>query len=389
MSTPPKMILPVISTCNFLIGVGAFVIIGVLEPLGSGLNVAPERAGILMTVYALAYAVLSPLLVSMTGHIGRRRVMTFGLCVFLVSALMSATAQSLGMLAAARVIAAAGAGMFTPVGAAVVAGLFPEEQRARVLAAAMFGFTLAQVIGVPAGAWVAYTFGWRFAFWGVVILNIPCIFLIWTYVPAGLKFQPVTLRDLREVLADARMMLAISFTGLFLGAIYVLYTYLTPLFSQLMGMERDLISITLVVGGIGAVLGNILGGYMADTLGWFKTLVILCCSQMLIMPLYSTLPISLTAFFALSVIWSVAGWSFMAGQQMRLIGLAGPKAPVVLALTAAFIYIGAALGSFIGALVIARFGLDGLGIAAGACASLALVNVLLSARFPPQGHSPS
>ncbi|MFT6023545.1 MAG: DHA1 family inner membrane transport protein [Ascidiaceihabitans sp.] len=384
MSSTPKFILPVISTCNFLIGVGAFVIIGVLEPLGASLGVAPERAGILMTVYALAYAVLSPVLVSLTGHIGRRRVMTFGLVVFLFSAILSAMATSLPMLAVARVFAAAGAGMFTPVGAAVVAGLFPEDQRARVLAAAMFGFTLAQVLGVPAGSWVAYTFGWRFAFWGVVILNLPCIFLIWTFVPAGLKFQPVSLGDLRSILGNGRMMLAIGFTGLFLGAIYVLYTYFTPMLSQMMGMGRDGITFILVLSGIGAVAGNIIGGIMADRLGWYKTLIILCCAQMILMPIYSFLPLAIPGFVVLTVAWSIAGWSFMAGQQMRLIGLAGPMAPVVLALTAACIYIGAAIGSAIGALVIARFGIQGLGIAAAICASFALANLILSARFPPK-----
>lgn len=384
MSSTPKFILPVISTCNFLIGVGAFVIIGVLEPLGASLGVAPERAGILMTVYALAYAVLSPVLVSLTGHIGRRRVMTFGLVVFLFSAILSAMATSLPMLAVARVFAAAGAGMFTPVGAAVVAGLFPEDQRARVLAAAMFGFTLAQVLGVPAGSWVAYTFGWRFAFWGVVILNLPCIFLIWTFVPAGLKFQPVSLGDLRSILGNGRMMLAIGFTGLFLGAIYVLYTYFTPMLSQMMGMGRDGITFILVLSGIGAVAGNIIGGIMADRLGWYKTLIILCCAQMILMPIYSFLPLAMPGFVVLTIAWSIAGWSFMAGQQMRLIGLAGPMAPVVLALTAACIYIGAAIGSAIGALVIARFGIQGLGIAAAICASFALANLILSARFPPK-----
>lgn len=384
MSSTPKFILPVISTCNFLIGVGAFVIIGVLEPLGASLGVAPERAGILMTVYALAYAVLSPVLVSLTGHIGRRRVMTFGLVVFLFSAILSAMATSLPMLAIARVFAAAGAGMFTPVGAAVVAGLFPEDQRARVLAAAMFGFTLAQVLGVPAGSWVAYTFGWRFAFWGVVILNLPCIFLIWTFVPAGLKFQPVSLGDLRSILGNGRMMLAIGFTGLFLGAIYVLYTYFTPMLSQMMGMGRDGITFILVLSGIGAVAGNIIGGIMADRLGWYKTLIILCCAQMILMPIYSFLPLAMPGFVILTVAWSIAGWSFMAGQQMRLIGLAGPMAPVVLALTAACIYIGAAIGSAIGALVIARFGIQGLGIAAAICTSFALANLILSARFPPK-----
>lgn len=383
MHTVPKFILPVISTCNFLIGVGAFVIIGLLEPMGDTLGIAPERAGILMTVYALSYALLSPILVSLTGNIGRRRVMAFALLIFFVSAVLSALAPSLAILAVARVIAAAGAGMFTPVGAAVVAGLFPEDQRARVLAAAMFGFTLAQVLGVPAGSWVAYTFGWQIVFWAVAAFSLPCVYLIWTFVPAGLKFQPIGLRDLASILGNARMMLATSFTGLFLGAIYVIYTYLTPLLSQQMGLGRDGITLVLLLAGVGAVLGNILGGFMADRLGWFKTLSVLCCAQMVLMPIYSFLPISLPAVLVLSMVWSIAGWSFMSGQQMRLIGAAGPKAPVVLALAAACIYLGAALGSGVGSFVIAQFGLSGLGFAGAAVSGVALLILLLSRRFPP------
>lgn len=387
MTQPPKFIIPVISACNFLIGVGVFVIIGILEPLGNGLGIAPEQAGILMTIYALSYAVLSPVLVSFTGNIGRRRVMTFGLTLFLIAGLLSALATTLTTLSIARVLAAAGAGMFTPVGAAVVAGLYPAEQRARVLAAVMFGFTLAQVLGVPAGSWIAYTFGWRYAFWGVVAINIPAIYLIWTFVPAGLTFQATTFKDLKDTLKDLRMMFAIAFTGLYLGSVYVLFTYMTPLFSQQMGMGRDLITLTLVISGLGAVVGNLLGGFMADKLGWFITLKALCVAQMIVMPFYSFLPISLQAFFTLTVVWAIIGWSFMAGQQMRLIGLAGPKAPVVLALTAASIYIGAAIGSAVGSIIITYYGFSGLGIAAAGCASLALANIILSHRYPPAAHT--
>jgi DHA1 family inner membrane transport protein len=387
MTQPPKFIIPVISACNFLIGVGVFVIIGILEPLGNGLGIAPEQAGILMTIYALSYAVLSPVLVSFTGNIGRRRVMTFGLTLFLIAGLLSALATTLTTLSIARVLAAAGAGMFTPVGAAVVAGLYPAEQRARVLAAVMFGFTLAQVLGVPAGSWIAYTFGWRYAFWGVVAINIPAIYLIWTFVPAGLTFQATTFKDLKDTLKDLRMMFAIAFTGLYLGSVYVLFTYMTPLFSQQMGMGRDLITLTLVISGLGAVVGNLLGGFIADKLGWFITLKALCVAQMIVMPFYSFLPISLPAFFTLTVVWAIIGWSFMAGQQMRLIGLAGPKAPVVLALTAASIYIGAAIGSAVGSIIITYYGFSGLGIAAAGCASLALANIILSHRYPPAAHT--
>jgi len=154
-------------------------------------------------------------------------------------------------------------------------------------------------------------------------------------------------------------------------------------------MGRDMISITLIVAGVGAVMGIILGGFMADRLGWYKTLIILCCAQMIIMPLYSHLSVGVPAFFALFVIWALAGWSFMAGPQMRLIGLAGPKAPVVLALTAACIYIGAAIGSAIGSFVITTWSIDALGYAAGFCMIFALLNLVISARFPPNSYGPS
>ena len=384
MTARPRLLIPVLSTSNFLIGVGAFVIVGVLEPLGADMNVSTTEAGLLMTVYALAYAVLSPILVSLTGTIGRRRVMAFGLLLFLAAALISALAPNLLTLNIARIFAAAGAGLFTPVAAAVAAALYPVEQRGRVLAAVFFGLTLAQVVGVPAGSWIAYTFGWRYAFWIVVLLALPCLYLIWTQVPAGLSFQPVSLSDLGTVLAEARMMLAVLFTGTFLGSSYVLYTFIAPLLSETMGYGRNGVTLVLMIFGLGAVAGNLLGGLMSDRLGWRITLTVLCCLQMAIMPVFSLLPLPDPMVLLLSLSWAVAGWSFMAGQQARLIGYAGPRAPVVLALNAAAIYVGAALGSALGAFVIDAFGIKSIGLTAGLCAGLALIHITISAARAPK-----
>jgi len=387
MSAPPRLLVPALSACNFLIGVGAFVIVGLVEPMGADLSISVAQAGALLTVYAMAYAVLSPLLVALTGRLGRRKVLSLGLCLFAGAALWSALSPSLGGLQAARVLAAAGAGMFTPVAAAVAAGLYPEAQRARVLAAVFFGLTLAQVVGVPAGSWIAYTFGWRWAFWLTVGLSVPCIALVWTQVPRGLSFQPVSLRDLAVSLQDARMMLAVLFTGSFLGSIYVLYTYIAPLLSETMGFGRDGVTAILAIFGCGAVVGNILGGIMADRFGWRVTLTILAALQAGIMPLFSLLPLPVPVLYAMAVAWAVFGWSFMAGQQMRLIGLAGPRAPVVLALNAAAIYVGAALGSGLGAWVLETYGVIWTGLAAGICAFGALVHLLLSAALPPKART--
>lgn len=375
--------IPALSACNFVIGIGAFGIIGLVEPLGADMRLTPAQTGQLLTVYAVSYAFLSPLLIASTGKVGRRRIMALGFVIFALSALISALSPSMTGLNIARVMAAAGAGIFTPLSAAVAAGLTPENNRAKVLAAVFFGLTMSQVVGVPASSWIAYTFGWRWAFWLVFALAVPCIWLIWTRVPAGLRFQPVTLGDLRDVIGEGRLMLAIGFTGSFIGAQYVLFTYIAPLLSSTMGFGGDGIALTLMMAGFGAVAGNILGGYLSDRFGWRITLTGLCVFQMLMMPMFSLLPVSVPVLIGMVFLWAMGGWSFMAAQQVRLFALAGHRAPVVLALNAAAIYVGAAIGAALGGVMITSFGLLSLGLTAGIGAALALAHLTLSARLSP------
>ena len=127
-----------------------------------------------------------------------------------------------------------------------------------------------------------------------------------------------------------------------------------------------------------------MGGILADRLGWRITLIFLCICQMLIMPVYSLLPFAMPYLLGLSFLWSLFGWAFMAGQQSRLISVAGAQAPVVLALNAAAIYIGAAIGSAIGGVVIAVFGISAIGLAAGLASTIALIHLTLSTRFSPR-----
>ena len=374
------LLIPVLSASNFVIGMGAFLVIGMLSPIATDLQISAATAGQIMTVYAIAYAIMSPLLVAFTGAMGRRRVLALGLTLFAAGAAIAALSTSAAGLNASRLFAAAGAGMFTPVAAATAAGLSTPETRGRVLAAVFFGLTLAQVVGVPAGSFIAYTFGWRYAFWLVVALALPCIALIWVRVPRGLSFQSTTLSDLGAVMKNGPLMLAVLFTASFLGSIYVVFTYLAPMLEGLMGFSRDGITLALLIFGIGAVIGNIMGGILADRLGPPRTLLLVAICQAAIMPAFSFLPMPGWLVFAIIFIWSVTGWSFMASQQSRLIARAPKTAPVVLALNAASIYVGAAVGSAVGGAVLAGFGPAALGVAAGLCMLGATAHVIASNR---------
>lgn len=379
-SRPPTGLIALLSGCNFVIGMGAFVVIGMVPLLASDLGISTAAAGGAMTVYALAYAVLSPLLVSITGRIGRRRVIAAGMGLFALGTLFSALAPNMILLYLSRAVAAAGAGLVTPVGAAVVAALAPKTAQGKAIATFYFGLTLSQVLGVPAGGWIAFTFGWRAAFWIVLALALVGAGLVWVRVPAGLRFTPVSLRDLGRALRDGVVMGAVLFTASFLGAIYVLFTYLAPLLEQTMGYGRDGITLVLLLFGAGAVAGNLIGGVLTDRLGSVKSLVLLCLGQIVLMPAFSGLPVSGGLLLGLVFVWSAFGWSFVAPQQVRLLQLAPSLAGVVLALNAAAIYVGTAAGSALGGVVQTVGDLTWLGAAAGIVALGALGHILWSHR---------
>lgn len=380
MSDTPRLLIPTLSAVNFIVGMGAFLTVGLIEPIADDFDVTDAQSGALLTTYAILYAILSPLLVALTGKIGRRRVLAMGLAVFGLSALISALAPTLFTLHVSRGLAAMGAGVITPVAAAVATMLTAPERRARTLAAVFAGLTIAQAVGIPIGGWVAYTFGWRYAFAIVAILSVPALVVLWRIVPAGLSFSPVSLGDLGRTLRDGPLMSAVLFTATFLGAIFVLYTYFAPLLAADMGFARDGITLALFIFGLGAIAGNFVGGALTDRIGARRTLLILTALQILVLPFYSFLPLPVPLVMAYTFVWSVIGWSFGAAQQVRLVTLEPARAPVLLSLNAACIYVGAAIGAPIGGAVIERASVSALGLTASLVMVVALAHLILSDR---------
>lgn len=383
VSVTGRFLIPALSAGNFAIGMGAFVVIGILSPIRESFGITTPDAGWIMTVYAIAYTIGSPLGVALTGRWPRRTVLMTGMAMFAVAALLSAMAPSLTALLPVRVLAAFGAGIFTPVSAGVAIACSQPGRQGRSLANVFFGLTLAQVMGVPVGSFVGYTFGWPVAFVVVALLAVVCMVLIAREVPANLDFQVNTLSTLGKALMDWRSLFSVSFTASFLAAIYVLYTYLGPLLEAEMGYGRNGITILLLSFGIGAVMGNFLGGRLADRFGPYRTLMMLCLVQMAAMSIYSFLPLADVTLLIVTLVWSVFGWSFMVAQQSRLVAQTPSRQNVVLALNAAAVYLGVAIGSAIGAGVIDRSGLTALGLTAASAMILALIHLIFSERCPP------
>ncbi len=377
----PKRLPLVLSTGNFVVGLGAFVVIGLVSPIAAAFGATPEEAGRVMTWYAMAYALGAPLATALSGSISRRFVLTGGLALFAFGSILGALAPSLFLLEVSRILVAIGAGLFTPGAAAVAVATSAPEKRAQALSMVFAGLTLAQVIGVPLGAWAGYAFGFASTFWAVAILAGAAAVLVYAVVPANLAFQPTSLGVLGETLTTPRLLLPILYTTTIMAAVYVVYTFLGPLIEERYGFGRDGVTVYLLLFGGAAVFGNFIGGFSADRFGPSRTLMAISILQMLLLPIIAVAPVGPITMGVLCVIWSLSGWSFMTPQQSRLVAIGPDRAPVMLSLNASAIYLGVAIGSAIGSMALSHGRWTSVAVAASLVAAVAIAHLALSDRL--------
>ncbi|WP_345394908.1 MFS transporter [Nonomuraea salmonea] len=215
---------------NFAIGTGTFVTAGLLAPISADLGVSRPAAGQLMTVFALAYAVLSPVLAALTARMSRRTLLLLAMVVFVAGNVLTALAPTYALVLITRVVAAAGAAMFTPTSSAVANALSAPERRGRALALVMGGLSVSSAIGVPLGTWLGEAVSWRATLWLVAGLGVLGLAGVATLVPELRLPASGRLRERFEPLRDRRVPAVMVTQLLLFAAGFTAYTYIGSLF---------------------------------------------------------------------------------------------------------------------------------------------------------------
>lgn len=371
---------------SFTVGVGAFAVIGVLTPLSADLALTPIQASWAMSAYAIAYAIGSPVLTSVSGTVDRRLVLALGMALFCLGCALTTFADNPSLFYVARIVAAFGSGLFSPGAAAVAVALAAPGERGRALSVVFGGIAMANVIGVPFGAYIGYVLGWRWVFGAVALAAVFMTMAILVRVPEKLPFAPARLADLGYTMIHPRLGLAVTLTATAMGAGWIPFTFLAPLIEEKTGGGATLVGVLLAVYGAGSFLGNIVGGWLADRFGPIVALRVVMASQIPFTITITLAPWGPWSGMALLLIWGLVGWAFMVPQQSRLVGLDPSRMQILLALNAACIYAGAAIGAMLAGLVKTAFGLWALGPAAALIILIAMAQLELSARMQRAGE---
>lgn len=344
----------VLAIGTFAIGTDAFVIGGVLPAVARSLAVSTSSAGLLVTAFAVAYALGAPILAVVGARFARRALLVSALTLFVAANVLAAVAPSYAMVMIARVLAALAAAAFVPAASAVASALAPKEYRGRALATVVGGMTVAQVVGVPFGAFVGASLGWRYTFLFVAALGAAAALAVRLWLPPVESPAPASLSRRLSIAVRPSTWPLLLQTTLAMAAGFSVLTYIGPVLGQAGGYHGAMISIALLVFGVASVAGSTLGGRLTDRFGAFPAAVGGLAALTLAMLAISVSTATAAGWPALLALaaWGLGGWTFPPSQQHRLIATAPLDASVVLGLNSSAIYAGAAIGGVVGGLVL-------------------------------------
>lgn len=249
----------------FGIGVTEFVIMGLLIEVGGDLGVSIPAAGLLISGYALGVVLGAPIMTTLTGRWPRKTVLLGLMVIFTVGNAACALAPSYGALMTARILTAFAHGTFFGVGSVVATGLVAPDRRASAIAVMFTGLTVANILGVPFGTWLGQAYGWRFTFWAVTAVGLAALAVIAVFVPRDTAAPEAS--DLRrdlQVLTRRPVLLGFLTTVLGFAGVFAVFTYIAPMLTRITGFSDAAVSPILLVFGAGLVIGNLLGGKLAD-----------------------------------------------------------------------------------------------------------------------------
>ncbi len=336
----------------FAMGTDNFVVAGILPSVATSLNTSISLAGQMVTVYALSFAVLAPVMAALTGAWPRKALLVSALGIFVAGNAISAVANDLNTVLASRALAGLGAAMFAPTALGVAASLVGPERRGRALSTVSAGLAGATALGAPLGTFISGYGSWRATLWFVAALGALAMTGLWLLLTSVPQPERVPLRQRLAPLHDSRIALTLMTTLFAFGGFLMVYTYAGLVFDRVTGGDERILAGLLLFWGVASTLGNALSGRLVDRFESRKIIngaLVIAIVNFALLPWTSAHPV--TAAIALAV-WGFAGWGLMVPQQHRLVKTAPHVAPLLLALNNTATYGGLACSGLLGGVVL-------------------------------------
>jgi DHA1 family arabinose polymer transporter-like MFS transporter len=332
------------------LGITEFVMMGLLPDIATDLKISIPVAGYLISAYALGVVIGAPLLVIVSRNYPPKKTLLALVAMLALFNSLSIIAPNYLFLFASRFLSGLPHGAFFGVGAVVASRLADKGKEAQAISIMISGLTIANVAGVPIGTYVGHNYSWRYTF--IIISSIALITFVSVYfwMPNLEARAKETIKSQLQFFKKLDAWLVIGISAIGFGGLFCWISYIAPLLTEVSGFSAGDVSYILIIAGLGMVLGNFIGGKLADKFSAEKTIMYLLLGMafdLLLVFFFSS-----NQYISLALVFSTGCFAFavVAPIQMLMIQTAVGSEMIASAAIQAAFNMGNALGAFLGGL---------------------------------------
>ncbi|MEJ5154862.1 MFS transporter [Gluconobacter wancherniae] len=367
----------------FAIGTTEFMPMGLLPVIAHGLQVSVPTAGGLVTAYAVGVMVGAPIITLALGRVRRKHALIFLMGLYVAGNLLSAFANTYDLLLVSRVLTSLAHGAFFGLGAIEASLSVPAEKRASAVASMFMGLTVANIFGVPLATWLGTQLGWHMAFLATVALGLLTMIAVQTAIPNREAGTPPDAMSELKVLVRGNVVLALLTTAIGAGAMFVLYTYIAPILQHITHASAAVITVALMLTGVGFSIGNAIGGRSADR-SLDGSLLLFFPILAIVMLAFPWMAQTVSGALIGTLLFGAATFALMPALQMRVMQAAHEAPGLASSVNIGAFNMGNALGAALGGIALSEgLGYAGVSIIGTALAFLGVALVLISRKVAP------
>lgn len=348
-----KKSLIALSLGGLTIGITEFVMMGLLPDIASDMKVTIPVAGYLISAYALGVVIGAPLLVIIGRNYAPKKMLLILAMMLTVFNALSIIAPAYNLLFVSRFFSGLPHGAFFGVGAVVASRLADKGKEAQAISIMFSGLTLANLIGVPIGTYIGHHFIWRYTFVLIAIVGLLTFLFIYLWMPNLERNQNVNMKTQLQFFKKIDAWLIIGITAIGFGGLFAWISYIAPLLINVSKFSPEDVSYILILAGFGMVVGNFLGGKLADKFSPAPTTLTLLVVMAVDLILVYFFSYNQYASLFFTFLTGAISFSVIAPIQMLMIRTAKDAEMIASAALQGSFNIGNALGAFLGGLPLA------------------------------------
>lgn len=258
-------------------------------------HINPRQFSFLISSYAFSAGVSSITASFFVDRFDRKKVLLFAYSGFIVGTFACAVAPTYSLLMLARIIAGIFGGLIGAQALSIVGDTFPFERRGAAMGILMGAFSLAAVIGVPSGLYLASVFSWHMPFVAVGSLGILILLMAIRYVPGmklhlvkGVKYEP--LHVYKSILRNRNQQLGLLMMFTLIISHFSIIPFIAPYLENNVGFTKNNITLMYFLGGLVSFFTAPYIGKLADRYGKYNVLAIFLVLSIIPVYLITNMP---------------------------------------------------------------------------------------------------